>query len=929
MVMEAVSAQGTVATVAAMDSTVVVATHLQTIPVQTNVAAVSTVSGATLYKTPVANLSNTLYGLLPGLTVLQGTGEPGYDAASLAIRGLASYNESDYAIFVDGFQSNFSYFQYLSASEIESISVLKDAAALATLGMKGANGALWVTTKRGRIGKPAVTLQARTGFQRPIHINRPLDAYGYASLYNEAYSNDNGRVWQPVYSQADLDAYRSGAGTDVSWHDEVLKEQTPFTTMDASFRGGNDIMRYFVLAGYMKSNGLYDVKNDDTHSNAGLEQYNIRANVDFNAFGIFEGKIDMGGRTEGRRFPNYTGAALWNNLATYPANVYPVQNPNGTWTGTAIHPDNPVASIQTTGYHSTHDRTLQANFSLKEKLDFITPGLYLSQAVSFSTWTRGSYGVTRNYARFLNNQRQTADEDTNFGISDDFGTNQWNHRQWYAEAGYAKEIGAHRIQAVTNYLESTYCIDANNNGLAGINTTYANRHLSAKFHYSYAGRYVAELSGAYSGSDNYAPGNRFGLYPAIGLGWVISNEGFLRGNDRLSLLKIRASAGLSGYDGPIGDQRYRYQRYYAYFNGYPTGNGDPTYNGGMGLAYTPNSQIFAEQSLKYNMGVDAELFRILQFSVDVFVDKRSGIVSPDNSLLAVLGVAPPLRNIGKVTNKGFEATLAYQGAIGQLNYQLQAMAGYATNKIDYMAEIQQPTPGLVRTGRAIWVPYGYQAMGFYDVTDFDANGSLVAGLPVPAFGDVQPGDVRYADRNDDGVVNDLDLAPIGRSFMPTLNYTATVLLGFKGVDLRVLAQGFGGRDISLLESASQTVAFANFGNAHAIANDRWAYFPDQGIDTRAVATYPRLSTVYNNNNYQASSLWIRSANAFRIRNIELGYEIPASALRSVKLDKARVYVNGVNLFTFSSLLETYGLDPETLAGYPALKSFNLGFTVNF
>jgi TonB-dependent SusC/RagA subfamily outer membrane receptor len=263
-----------------------VESHLLAIPPTEQVGAVSSVSGSELYKTPTANLSNTLYGLLPGLTVIQGSGEPGYDGASLYIRGMGSYNGGSYAIFVDGFQTTWAYFQYLSATEIETVSVLKDAVSLASLGMKGANGALWVTTKRGNQQKPTVRVQTRTGFQKPIHLNKPLDSYGYATLYNEAYSNDNGRVWSPVYDAADLQSYQNRSGINVDWYDEVLRSQTPFTTTDVQFTGGNEIVRYFVTTGYMNSNGMYDVPNDDTHSNARLQQFNLRANVDFNAFDI-------------------------------------------------------------------------------------------------------------------------------------------------------------------------------------------------------------------------------------------------------------------------------------------------------------------------------------------------------------------------------------------------------------------------------------------------------------------------------------------------------------------------------------------------------------------------------------------------------------------------------------------------------------------
>jgi TonB-linked SusC/RagA family outer membrane protein len=906
-----------------------VESHLLAIPPTEQVGAVSSVSGSELYKTPTANLSNTLYGLLPGLTVIQGSGEPGYDGASLYIRGMGSYNGGSYAIFVDGFQTTWAYFQYLSATEIETVSVLKDAVSLASLGMKGANGALWVTTKRGNQQKPTVRVQTRTGFQKPIHLNKPLDSYGYATLYNEAYSNDNGRVWSPVYDAADLQSYQNRSGINVDWYDEVLRSQTPFTTTDVQFTGGNEIVRYFVTTGYMNSNGMYDVPNDDTHSNARLQQFNLRANVDFNAFDIVEGKIDMGGRTEDRRFPNYTGNDLWQNLATYPNNIYPVKNPNGSWTGTLNYPDNPVASIHAKGYNSTHDRTIQANFALKEKLDFIQKGLYLRQAISFSTWSRGSYDVTRNYARYIGTVRQTPDVDTDYSIDDDWGTNQWSYNHWLVEAGYEASFGANKLHAVVNFHQSTFKNDANTNNIAGINTEYANQHLSARVHYSHNDKYLADLALSYSGSDNYAPGNRFGFYPAIGLGWLLHKEDFLSELTYINFFKVRASAGLSGYDGDVGSRRYLYQRYYSGLGSYPTGNGDPTWRQGQGELYTPNRQIFAEKSLKYNLGIDLTLFRGLDISIDAFMDKRSGIPTTDNSLSAVFGATPPIGNIGKVDNKGGELSVQYRGKSNEFGYRVGAMASYAINRIKHMAEVTPATPNIAQTGRAIGTRFGYDAIGFYDVTDFDGAGQLLSSIATPSFGAVQPGDVRYRDVNQDGLIDERDMIKIGKPWLPSLTYAFTLGFDFKGFDLSILAQGAGGHSIDLLEASDQILAFNNFGNAYDIANKRWAYYPSEGIDTRNTATYPRLSTVYNLNNYQSSSLWVKSANFLRIRNIELGYRLPASLLDRIKIRDARIYVSGVNLFTFSKLTDEYGLDPETLTGYPGLKSYNVGLTFSF
>lgn len=890
--------------------------------------AVSSVSGDALYKTPTANLTNTLYGLLPGLVSMQRQGEPGYDQSWMTIRGIGSYNYDSFTVYVDGFQTNMSFVQYLTPAEIESISILKDAAALAPLGMKGANGAIWIVTKRGQVGKPTTRVQLRTGMQQPIKVTKPLSSYDYATLYNEAVSNDNGRVWNPRYTNTQLDAYRSGNGINTDWYDEVLRSSTPFSSADATFSGGSDAAKYFVMLGHVSSNGIYDIEKKDNRSNAQLQQYNLRSNFDFTLFNIFEGKVDLGGRIEDRKYPAYSGGGLWRNLERYPNNIYPVRNDNGTWTGTSTYPDNPVASVNELGYNSTRDRTLQANFSLKEKLDFITEGLYLSQAVSFNNWTRGSYGVTKNYARYIGDALQTPDQDTNYEVRDDWGTNQWDWKQFQVTAGYDRTFGVHKLSSAINYLQYSYHVDENMNGAAGINTAYGFQNIGGRVHYANNDKYVAEFSFAYSGSDNYRKGNRFGFYPAISGAWIMSNERFMEDNNSIQFLKIRASAGMSGYDTFSGG-RYLYAQYYDYRGSYPTGNGEPTWRRGLTDAYTANPDIFAEKSMKYNLGVEMQSFNKLSLTLDAFMDKRSGIISVDNSIMAPAGIAPPYRNLGKVTTSGVELSAAFHDRIGEVAYNIGGMVTYIKDKIDYMAELAPPSPDASRTGRPIGTWIGYDAIGFYDISDFDSEGKL-NNLPVPAFGEVQPGDIKYRDLNDDGVIDERDMLEIGKSPYPDWTYSLFTDIEYKGFDFSVLFQGTAGRDVNLLNDArNKVVAFEDNGNVYEWAKGRWAYYPDQGIDTRNSATYPRLSTLGNNNNYRNSNFWIKSGNFLRLRNVEIGYTLPKEFLTRMNLSNARIFVNGVNLLTISSLFSDYNIDPETMSGYPGMKSYNIGIAVGF
>lgn len=901
-------------------------------------AAVSTVFGQALQKTPVANLTNTLYGQLPGLIVQQGSGQPGYDAANLSIRGVGTYDNASLTIYVDGFQTTATYLQYMSPSEIESISVLKDAAALATFGMTGANGVLWVVTKRGQAGKPKVEVNVTDGIQQGINIYKPYNSYDYARLYNQAISNDNYTangnqyVWTPKYSTAQLQAYKDGQGTDVDWYNAVLRKNGRYMNTNMIFSGGDSVTRYAVILDYMGNQGLYNVPTNDVTSNAQVERFNLRSNLDFSFFKIFEAKVDLGGRIEDRRYPNFDGPTLWNNMATYPSNIYPIKDSTGNWSGTTVYPNNPVASTHALGWVSTHDRTLQANFNLKQKLDFITPGFYTNEAVSFNTWTRVSASKTATYARYYEGQIQTADKTTDIVSNGTSPTDQYDWKQSNITAGYDRRFGVQAVSAAVSWLASNETVDASQN-TAGLNTGnnifYHYENLGGRLHYGYDNRYVGEFGFAYSGSDNYAPGHRWEFYPTVSGAWILSNENFLKGNEVINTLKLRGSVGTSGND-MSNNGRYLYQLYYITNGSFNTGDNGLTTNTGIAEVNTPDPNISAEKSLKYNIGADATVFKKLALSADAFEDRRTGIVTLNNFISDVYGTNPPYENIGKMTNRGFEVTADYTDHFGDLGYSVGASATYAANKIGYMAEVPPVNAFSRETGRPAGAVLGLVADGFYKITDFNGDGSLKSGLPTPAFGFVQPGDIKYKDLDGNGQVNQNDITKIGNPDFPNLYYSFDAKVSYKGFDAGVLFQGARGLDINLLTAApAQTEAFVNNGNVYSIAGNAWAYYPSQGIDTRATATYPRLTTLSNPNNYQNSTFWMKNGDFLRLRNVEVGYSLPSAFLKRIKVDKFRVFVNSANPVTWSKLLRQYHLDPETPSGYPGLKSFNAGASLTF
>lgn len=896
--------------------------------------SVSTVSGETIYHSPTPNLSNTLFGRLPGLSVTQQSGEPGYDNSISGIRGIGTYGlgaYNSYKIFVDGFEVNQNYLNYLAPAEIETISILKDGAALATLGMRGSNGVVWVITKRGKIGKSTITFQARTGFQSPTVINKPLNSFDYATLYNEAASNDNNNVWSPRYNTAQLAAYKNGTATNIDWYKQVIKNNAPYTDGDLSFNGGDSVARYNVVFNYANQQGLLRVKNTDSTSNQLLNKYNLRSNLDFNFFRIFEARVDLGGRIEDRKQPNYSSNQLFNDIETYPSNIYQPRIKN-QYSGTAIYPNNPYGSINGLGWMSTHTKIIQGNFGLKEKLDFLTKGLYLDEAFSINSYSLSSYNKTADYARYYNGQTTTTNKTIPISAGGLGAQSQEDWKQISLKLGYDRLIGAGHLISVLNYVQSDY----RGEGLFGYQYHYQN--LSGRANYSYKNKYTGEFGFSYFGTDAYAPNNRWGFYPALSAAWIISNEDFLKANKLVNFFKIRASAGKTGGSDSYGsgsvnfqsNGRYLYQQYYAGSGSFYTGNGTPTGNGTLNSLFTPNARIFAEQSMKYNVGADLTLFKTLNLSLDAFLDKRKGIVTLDNSIPGDYGYNFQFNNVGKMTNKGFEATGNYSGHAGAVAFTLNAMAAYAKNKIDYEAEVPTAYSYNAATGRPYGTQIGLVATGLYQLSDFNADGSLRSGLAVPSFGKVQPGDIKYKDLNGDGKVDQTDVTAIGKPQFPNLTYAFGASISYKGFDLGIFFQGVSGTSINLLNANyQQTVAFLNNGNAYSNAKGAWAYYPAQGIDTRTSATYPRLTNTGSQNNFLTSSYWIKSGDFLRIRNAELGYNFSATVLSSLKLSKLRIYVNTLNPVTWSSLLKNYHLDPENTSGYPNLKSYNVGVIATF
>lgn len=887
---------------------------------QSLTSAISSVSGSSLRKTQTATLSNTLFGRLPGLAAVQTDGEPGYDEGSLYIRGQHTLRDNGYIVLLDGFEID--GFNQITPDEIESVSVLKDAAALAMYGISGANGAILITTRRGVESKKInVTFNARYGVQAPQFMPKLKNSYDYASLYDEALKNDG---LPQLYSQKQLDGYKNGTDPylypNVNWYDEALKKTSSIQDYTLTFSGGNNFARYFVMGGFMNNSGLYANTDNEYNSNIKFGRYNFRANVDLNLTKSLVAQIDLGGRVEDRKYPaNITTADLWRSFATYAPNLYSVYTPDGQLTGTANFPDNPVGRILGRGWDSRHSRDIQARVRLQQKLDAITKGLSVFATATASSTYQSAYYKTRTYAYAepivtasasgedsLYYLQRGVNTDLVVGTSGDTETDRMAAQFGFQ---YSNTFGKQDVDALVMYQQDKYSV-------FGDQSAYAKQNIMGRVRYALLQKYYAEVAFSYSGTSNYAPGKRFGFFPALSGGWILSQENFLKHSKALNFLKLRGSIGLAGND--KGASRFSYNQYWegqsnAYYWGTATSG-----SAGIIQSALANPDITWERSMMADIGAEARFFKNkLSVEADYFYERRyDGLVNMNDMMPGMSGLtAASYINRAVIHNRGIEFSATYNDRIGSFNYFVGGQFAFIKNKVIASYETPKAESYRYAQGKPIGQRFGLEAIGFF------RNELDIASSPTQTFTTVQPGDLKYKDQNNDGIIDINDETAIGKPSVPEINYSFNVGGSYKGFDIEFLFQGNANKSVYLTDYT--IVPFVNNATISEWAADgRWT------PETSNNATFPRLSTISNQNNYRASSFWVRNIALLRLRNAELGYTLPGKALSRAKIEKLRLFVSAVNLFTSDNLYPN--VDPETLSvGYPTLKTYSFGLNLNF
>lgn len=927
----------------------------------TNTGAVSMVTGTEIRQSPAASLQNSLVGRLPGFFAQQRSGQPGKDGADFYIRGISSYNSSATPlIIIDDIEVTSDQVKDIDPNEIESLSILKDASTTAVYGIKGANGVLVITTRRGKEGKPKVTFRSEAGWQKPTLYFHFLPAYQDLLLMREkslASKEDPVGSYPDLYSDEAIQKYKDQSDPysypDVNWVKEVSKPSSLQLRDNVDISGGTKNVKYFISGGYVFQDGILKnfSKSEGYNSNYYYKRYNFRSNLDITATPSTTFRFDLSGRFGETNEPyiadaNMSGGAwpIWRQLMSgvLPAWGYPVYNPNGSYgarTGAAI---NPVGLLRLSSYQRTFDNNFNINITGNQKLDFLAHGLALHGTVAYTSYALDYRSLYRNnfpaydyisatdtYILYNTNKDLyripplTLSNEAIDGNTTPIYPNTTKRLNMQASLTYARNFGKHSINVLGLYNQYTYITAKNSPAFTPENF----RGYTGRINYNYNEKYLFEVVAGYNGTDRFKASKRYGLFPAVSAGWNISSEPFFDEIHFVDNLKIRASWGKVGSD-KIDNSNFQYL-YEEVYNRTNNTNYNNNYSFGETSVSMPyiipgslgNSNVRWEMEEQKNLGIDVKVLKgRLSVTADVFDRYRYDILDKPKSIptLAGLGSTLPAINLGQVKNRGFEVELNWQDKIGDVTYFVKGNYTYAKNKILYSDEVAPAYPQLATTGRPIGQFYGYVWSGkFYnDLWDVETS-------PVVDGYSVLPGALKMVDLNNDGHINDADRTAIGNPNRPNTYYGFSLGISYKGFDVSALFQGARG-------CSFYTEMFALGLNVKTMDVHQQRWTPANA----STAEFMRLGEGGGLNS-AISTYWLRSADYLRLKNVEAGYKLPSALTKRLRLENVRIYANALNLYTWFKL-KIYNLDPESISNgtsalnnYPNQKVFNAGISVTF
>lgn len=888
-------------------------------------------------KQPTANISSMLAGQIAGVIGVQRTGEPGKTSADVWIRGISTFGDGNSAnplILVDGVERDLNN---INPEDVESFTILKDASGTAVYGVRGANGVILVKTKTGKVGKPQVYADYSEGVNTFTRMPKMMDGISYMHLANEALTTRN---QAPMYSQDYIDKTASGLDPlvypNVNWLDAVLNKTGHMRRANVNASGGVQNTQYYVSLSYYNESSF--MKTDQLESyNPALtyNRYNFTTNLNSKLTSTTRLDVGVKGYFSILNGPAQSTQTVFQSAMDAAPVIYPVMYPGGLVPG--ISPNggfrNPYADLTTRGFSKTNVNEINSNLRLSQDLGFLTKGLNITAMAAFDahneqTITRGK----RDDTYFVDvNSPYKADGSLNLNrtyVSPnpylDYERGNTGNRLFYTEGAlnYERSFSRHRVSGLALFYASSKEDDFAADYLTSLEERYVG--LAGRVTYSYDDRYFAEFNLGYNGSELFSPQKRYGLFPAGGIGWVISNERFFGGLSRsINFLKLRYSNGIVGL-GTVNDANLRFL-YLDKLNdgsqGYSFGN----FNNVTGIAISRyGSNVSWATSNKQDLGLEVKVLNNqLSLIVDGFTEHRKGIFLARASNVDFMGLtSQQYGNLGVVDNKGIDATLEYNTKIGRVRLGLRGNITYNKDKLIQNDMPPQDYPWMNHTGHNILAQFGYIANGlFTDQHDIDTH-------PVPG-GDksnILPGDIKYKDLNGDGQIDYHDVAYIGRGDVPSTVYGFGFSIGYRGFNFALFFQGVANCE-RYISGDAITPFTAEQSNVFAVANDRWT--PE---NPNQHAFYPRLAygNAANFNNYQTSSWWVKDISFLRLKTAQLSYNLPTSFLSKVGVKNAAIYAEGLNLLTFSKF-KLWDPELNTTNGntYPNVRTTSLGINLKF
>ena len=895
---------------------------------------------------PVRSLSNSLGGRVAGIISVQSSGEPGKDDAQFWIRGISTFTGNrNPLVLVDGIERPMNNVDPL---EIESFSVLKDASATAVYGVRGANGVILITTKRGFDGPAKVDARYEHGFSYATKRPSYLNAYERSLLFNEAIDANPSASQSMKYSEAELIAMRDGTDPelypDIDWQEVLMKDFTMNEKFSVNISGGGKNVRYFTAMSIYNQEGQYEV-NPGQYTwvpseigpfgkNVSYTRYNFRSNVDMDLGRYTTVSLGLQGNVAVNTEPSVSSSNIYMWINNCAPNAFPVLYKDGKFPGRdGLY--NPYIQLTQRGYKQTTTNELRANLTIKQDFSFLTKGLnvivrYAYDAVNYNDAVREReltlYEATgRDDAGELIYKTIDANKQQEYL---NYSSSAWGNKNQYFEASlnYDRTFKKHEVGGLLLY----YMKDYRSITAASYINSLPNRSLglAARATYSYDERYLLELNLGYNGSENFPKNQRMGLFPAVAAGWVISNEKWLKDNAVLTWLKIRASYGQVGSD-QIGSTRF------AYLSTLKDANGSSGYgiNFNQGMGGLAEDQLAAENitwevATKYNLGLEVGLWDSLTGTFEAFYERRNNIfLQPQISEIAGLQ-NPAYANSGVMDNRGFEVTLEYNKVFDN-DLVLTARGNYTFARNRYIddGKVYKNEWQDIRGTR-----YGerllYDAMHLFSQEEIDALPDYYRQFSLTKD-QLRPGDIRYRDVNDDGKITEDDRIWSSSPSIPESMFGFGASLAWKGFDFSFLMQGALGGSTYLTAGwyfqpfqAERDPKY--MGNIMVNFRDRWTE-----DNPNPYAFSPRLYMGQNVNNYEQSTWWVRKSNYLRLKNLEFGYTLPRKVLDKMRIENLRFYVSAQNLYTFGKFAKEFW-DPEVAAdAYPIQATVFLGVNLTF